>query len=156
MLNQAVTLLRIVLLTFGLAFLLFKGCSAQADPIERAVTEAAAVYKIRPKLLKAIIKVESNGNPKAIGKTHGEVGLMQLNPRYFPKANHNIRDNVNTGARYLAELKKQKKESYGCAFFVAYNVGPNVKLKHPKLHPYFKKVLAVYPEVCKGGNNDKA
>lgn len=131
----------VVLLTAG---------SALADPIDQAINEAAAAYKIRPKLLKAIVKVESNGNPKAIGKSHGEVGLMQLNPRYFPKATHNIRDNLNTGARYLAALKKQKKDLYGCAFFVAYNVGPNIKLKHPKLHPYFKKVLAVYPEVCGG------
>lgn len=155
MVNQAVTLLRIVLLTFGLAFLLSKGCEARADQIDKAIQDAAATYKIRPKLLKAIVKVESNGNPKAVGKSHSEVGLMQLNPRYFPKANHNIRDNVNTGARYLAELKKKKKESYGCAWFVAYNVGPNLQLKHPKLHPYFKKVAKQFPEVC-GGPNDKA
>jgi soluble lytic murein transglycosylase-like protein len=120
-----------------------------ADPIDKAVNEAAAKYNIRPKLLKAIIKVESNGNPKAVGKSHGEIGLMQLRREYFPAVTHDIKTNVTIGARYLAELKEKKKNEYGCAWFVAFNVGPNLQLKHPKLHPYFKKVLAVYPEVCK-------
>lgn len=155
MVYQATTLLRIILLVFGLSFLLLRGCDAKADPIDKAINEAAAKYKLRPKLIKAIVKVESNGNPLAVGKTHKEVGLMQLRRQYFPEATHDIKANIDIGARYLAELKKKKKDVYGCAWFVAYNVGPNLQLKHPKLHPYFKKVAKRFPEVC-GGPNDKA
>jgi len=152
--TETYNILRLTLIIFVLSFILSRACTpvAEGGEVKHVVLKAAKKYEIEPRLIQAIILVESNGNPKAIGRTHGEVGLMQLNPRYFPEATHDIKTNVNTGARYLAELKKQKRESYGCAWFVAYNVGPNLQLKHPKLHPYFKKVLAVYPEVCKKQN----
>jgi membrane-bound lytic murein transglycosylase MltF len=70
-------------------------CIADAKPLtEEQVTRlATSVSKqtgVEADLLIAIAKVESSLNPKAVGRSHGEVGLMQLHPRYFPKTSATI------------------------------------------------------------------
>ncbi|MBX3630307.1 MAG: lytic transglycosylase domain-containing protein [Nitrosomonas sp.] len=50
--------------------------------------EAAARYKLNPELLKAISRVESNGNPNAINRSNKngshDIGHMQINSRWLP------------------------------------------------------------------------
>lgn len=142
--------LRIALYVFSIAFIIARSCTSSADQVQRVITEAALVYKLDPKLLAAIVQVESGGNPLATGDSHGEVGLMQLHPKYFPTATYDIRINVFLGAEYLAKLQAMKRKKFGCAWFVAYNVGPNRLLKYPELHSYVKKVAKIYPTVCGG------
>ena len=43
--------------------------------------EAGSVYRVCPELLEAIMEEESGGNPDAVGSA-GEIGLMQVDPKY--------------------------------------------------------------------------
>ena len=90
-------------------------------------------------LLVAIAKVESNFNPKAVGKTHGEVGLMQLRPKYFPTATFDPTQNMRLAAKYLAKLKK-KGLSQTPYWYYKYNVGPGRTINNPKLFTYVQRV----------------
>lgn len=108
------------------------------------VQKYALKYGLDPYLVQAIIAVESNYNIKAIGTSHGEIGLMQLRPKYFPKATFDIEQNVAIGTKHLAEMQKLCQSKYGDAWFVCYNVGPNRFLKYPTKHLYYRKVYAKY------------
>lgn len=73
--------------------------------------EAGRIYNICPELLEAIIEAESGGDPDAVGQA-GEIGLMQIYPRYHVERSQrlNVYDlfepegNILVGADYLAEL----------------------------------------------------
>lgn len=103
-----------------------------------------AKYGIEAELTLAIIQVESGFKPGAVGASHGEIGLMQLRPKYFPNARHDVKTNMERGVRHLYAIRKGCVKKHGPAWFVCYNVGQNTKLKYPILHPYYKKVSAAY------------
>lgn len=117
------------------------GAVAEESEIRRIANEVAPRYRLDPKLVLAIIKVESNFNPKAIGKTHGEVGLMQLRPRFHTCASFEERVNIECGVRYLKIIQRKFKHTYGDAWFVAYNTGPSIRLSFPKKSAYYRKVI---------------
>ena len=129
------------------SILIAHSCSDAKPLTEAEVTQIAAVIGsevgVEPALLVAIAKVESGYNPKAIGSSHGEVGLFQLHPKYFPLASFNPKANMRRAAVHLKKLKRACNK-YGEAWFVCYNVGSNRTLKHPKLHTYYKKVQREY------------
>lgn len=78
----------------------------QKDYIE----ETADSYGISPKLIKAIIKVESNGDANAVGDNGNSLGLMQIQPRYHAQRleeGESLLDpkvNVRVGCEILSEL----------------------------------------------------
>lgn len=78
----------------------------QKDYIE----ETAESYGISPKLVKAIIEVESGGNANAIGDDGNSLGLMQIQPRYHAqrlKEGESLLDpkvNVRVGCEILSEI----------------------------------------------------
>jgi hypothetical protein len=118
-------------------------CIADAKPLtEEQVTRlATSVSKqtgVEADLLIAIAKVESSLNPKAVGRSHGEVGLMQLHPRYFPKT-WDPKANMLLAANYLKKLKKSC-ERYGKAYYICYNRGASTKVKEPQKLAYYQKV----------------
>ncbi len=73
--------------------------------------EAGSVYRVCPELLEAIMEEESGGNPDAVGSA-GEIGLMQVDPKYHKGRGERLnvcdlnepRGNIFVGADYLAEL----------------------------------------------------
>ena len=69
----------------------------------------AAVYRVPPELVQAIIEVESAWQPRAVSKK-GAVGLMQLMPSTaanFGVTNRfEIEQNIRGGVAYLARLLK--------------------------------------------------
>lgn len=87
-----------VIIRFLLIFL-FLGCGQVfADgrlEVDSCMAKAAALHRVDLNLLRAIAKVESNMNPKAVGKnTNGssDTGLMQINDWWLPTlAKHGIR-----------------------------------------------------------------
>lgn len=95
----------------------------QKDYIE----ETAESYGISPKLVKAIIEVESGGNANAIGDNGNSLGLMQIQPRYHAqrlKEGESLLDpkvNVRVGCEILSELM----DKYGTfdEVLTAYNCG---------------------------------
>jgi soluble lytic murein transglycosylase-like protein len=115
---------------------------SEATMTERDVQKMAVRIGLKtgvdPALLVAIAKVESNFNPEAIGKSHKERGLMQLHPKYFPKANFKPNENMNMAANYLKELEKTCK-SRGLKWYTCYNTGPNKQLASAA-NSYYKKV----------------
>jgi soluble lytic murein transglycosylase-like protein len=123
-------------------------CLLFSANIEAKVSDATVIkhaksigrkYGIDPALLYAIAKVESNFNERAVGSSHGEIGLMQLRPTFFPTATFEPRQNMELAAKHLKKLKKQCA-NMGPAWFVCYNVGASRKLTDPKRSPYYKKV----------------
>jgi soluble lytic murein transglycosylase-like protein len=102
----------------------------------------AKQYKIDPNLVMAIIEVESDFNPKATG-LQGEVGLMQLHPRYFPRARYDIKNNIKIGIKHLAYMRKHCPYKRNHTWVVCYNRGFK-KLDYPHKTSYYKKVMTAY------------
>lgn len=114
------------------------------------ITMLSPQYGIEPELTQAIIKVESNGNHRAIG-LKGEVGLMQIRPEFskFSKEElFNIETNIKEGLRILSEAKLRCKHKENYTFVVCFNggVGLGKKIKHPTKFPYYSKVMLAMRE----------
>jgi len=95
-------------------------------------------HGIPPKLVQAIIQVESQGNPKAISPK-GALGLMQLMPEVL-KA-YQVKDpfdplaNVQAGVRHLSYLVVEFSGNLPLAL-AAYNAGPVPVRKYRGVPPY--------------------
>ena len=95
-------------------------------------------YGIPPKLVQAIIQVESQGNPKA-ASPKGALGLMQLMPEVL-KA-YQVKDpfdplaNLEAGVRHLSYLIVEFSGNLPLAL-VAYNAGPAPVRKYRGIPPY--------------------
>lgn len=86
--------------------------TVQAEDVKQKdyIEETAESYGISPKLVKAIIKVESGGDTNAIGDNGDSLGLMQIQPRYHAqrlKEGESLLDpkvNVRIGCEILSEI----------------------------------------------------
>ncbi len=127
--------------------------------IRDAVASAAAQTAIEPALLHAVIRVESNYNPKTLSP-RGAQGLMQLMPstaRRFNVTNpYDPAQNVLAGAQYLRELHVLFNGNMPL-ILAAYNAGPRAVSKHHMRIPpfietrlYVPKVLSVYRQLRAG------
>lgn len=94
--------------------------------IEQALTSAAARYSLPADFLRAVIQVESRGNPLAVSPT-GAKGVMQLGPDTVTtlkvKDPFDVAQNVNAGSLYLRHLI-DRFGSWERAL-AAYNWGPS-------------------------------
>jgi len=90
-----------------------------------AVRDAAIRYALDPALLRAVIRVESAGNPRALSGA-GAQGLMQLMPATARSLGvvcaFDPRENVLGGARYLRRMR-DRLGSWPRAL-AAYHAGP--------------------------------
>ena len=103
--------------------------TATADPYAGFVTEAARRFGIPELWIRAVMRVESRGDVRAVSPK-GAMGLMQIMPatwaemraRYALGADpYDPRDNILAGAAYLREMH----DRYGTpGFLAAYNAGP--------------------------------
>ncbi|MBR0664893.1 lytic transglycosylase domain-containing protein [Roseomonas hellenica] len=101
-----------------------------ADPYAGQIAEAARRFGIPEAWIRAVMRVESRGNVRAIS-TKGAIGLMQIMPATWTdlSARHGLgndpydpRDNILAGAAYLREMH----DRYGSpGFLAAYNAGPS-------------------------------
>jgi soluble lytic murein transglycosylase-like protein len=93
--------------------------------IEAAVRDASLRYGVESKLVRSVIRHESNFDPDAVSHA-GAIGLMQLMPQTARKLGvvcpYEPRENVLAGTRYLRELYLE----FGRwpEAIAAYNAGP--------------------------------
>jgi len=101
------------------------------------IEKEAKARNIDPDLVKAIIKAESNFNPKA-ESPKGAMGLMQIMPSTAEALGitnpFNPFENIKGGITYLQELSRifKKKEHV----IAAYNAGPGAVKKYKGIPPY--------------------
>ena len=116
------------------------------------IRQAAALYQIPEGLIRAVIEVESNFDPRAVSPANAR-GLMQLMPetaaRMQVKDINDPRDNVFGGVRYLRVLANLFNGDIELTI-AGYNAGENAVIRHggippfPETQEYVKRVLAAY------------
>ena len=116
------------------------------------IYRAARIYGVSFSLLKSVIKVESNFNPRAVSRK-GAKGLMQIMPANYRTLS--IQDpfdpweNIRGGTRYLKGLLKRYHGKLELAL-AAYNAGPDLVDAYRRIPPvqetrdYVRKVMHYY------------
>lgn len=96
------------------------------ERIENAIEISSKKYGVDEKLIKAIIKVESNFDPKVVSPV-GAKGLMQLMPENCRDLGvsdpFNIEQNIDGGVRHIKEYLDRYKGNMEMSL-MAYNGGP--------------------------------
>ena len=109
----------------------------------------AAAYGVPAALAHAVVRVESNFNPKARGRA-GEVGLMQIKPttarmmgyKGSTKGLSDPETNIKYGMKYLA-LAHQLGGGTTCGTILKYNAGHGAKRMNPVSKRYCGKVQGI-------------
>ena len=102
---------------------------------------------VDPQITKAVIEVESNGNPMAVSRDGKDQGLMQIRKMYVSESKLQLLNpctNIKRGTALLAEAMKKCKHQADNTWLTCFNAGiaGGRKIKHPKKFPYYLKVLA--------------
>jgi hypothetical protein len=112
--------------------------SVSSGQIDRYINEAAARHHVDPNLVRALVKVESNFNPRAVSRK-GAMGLMQLMPATARKYElHNPFDaaqNVDAGVRHLKGLLDSYRGDVPLTL-AAYNAGEGAVERSGGIPPY--------------------
>lgn len=116
------------------------------------INQIASEEGVDPELIRAIIKAESNFDPRAISRK-GAQGLMQLMPgtagRYAVPNSFDPETNIRGGVRYLRFLRELFPGHLPLAL-AAYNAGEKVVLRYngippyPETRQYVNRVLRYY------------
>ncbi len=117
------------------------------------INERAGSSGIDPRLIKAIIKVESNFNPRAVSPK-GAMGLMQLMPETARRNGvsdpYDPAENISGGVKYFKKLTRMFKGDLRLAL-AGYNAGEEAVVEYGYRIPpyqetinYVDKVLAHY------------
>jgi len=97
-----------------------------ASRLSRIVARQAARAHVPPRLVSAVIRAESGGDPSAVSRA-GAAGLMQLMPataaQYGARDRFDPEENVAAGTRYLRDLLARYHHDLRRAV-AAYNAGP--------------------------------
>lgn len=110
-----------------------------SDGYNKHIDLYAKKYSLDPNIIKAIIKIESNFNPKAVSHK-GAMGLMQLMPQ--TALNNGVANpfdpaqNIQGGTRYFKKLMNMFNGNIKLAL-AGYNAGENAVIKYGyKIPPY--------------------
>ena len=102
------------------------------------ITNASQQYDVSFPLLKAIIKAESDFDPRAVSKK-GAKGLMQIMPENFKplgiKDPFDPSQNIHAGARYFKQMYDRFKGKLSLSL-AAYNAGPKAVERYKTVPPY--------------------
>ncbi len=123
------------------------------DKYDELISVASKQYGVDHRLVKAIIKAESDFNPKAVSKK-GAMGLMQIMPQNFQSLDiedpFDPRENIMGGTRYFKYLYDRFDGQLALSL-AAYNAGPTAVDNYNKTIPpyreteqYVQRVLTYY------------
>ena len=122
------------------------------DKYDHFISDASRQFGVDSKLLKAMIKAESDFDPRAISKK-GAMGLMQIMPENFEmldlKNPFDPWENIKAGARYFKALHERFKGKLALSL-AAYNAGPTAVDRYKNIPPfqeteeYVRRVLSYY------------
>ncbi len=128
--------------------------------IEELVEQTAKRDNVDPKLIQAVIQVESDYNPQALSNK-GAMGLMQLIPstaeRFGVRNPYNAKQNIEGGVNYLKYLLGLFNGDLNLSL-AAYNAGENAVLRGggvpriPETINYVKKVRRLYDSGSDSGS----
>ena len=120
--------------------------------VDAAIDAAAAKHHVDPNLVRSIIKVESNFNPRAVSRK-GAMGLMQLMPATARDLNvrnpFDVEQNVDGGVRHFKELLDNFNGDVSMSL-AAYNAGAGAVSRHGGVPPYaetrdyVKRITSLY------------
>jgi len=109
----------------------------EAD-INAHIVEVATRYGVEPKLVAAIVAVESQFHVRAVSR-RGAEGLMQLMPATAAdldvQDSFDPRDNIDGGVRHLKRLMARFHNDVPLAL-AAYNAGEQAVINHRGIPPY--------------------
>ena len=121
-------------------------------PVFSLIQRLAQQYSVDPHLVRAIITVESNFDPRAVSRA-GAQGLMQLMPdtaaRYRVEDPFDPHANLEGGIRYLRDLLRLFPSDLRHVL-AAYNAGEGAVQQYggippyPETQRYVERVLALY------------
>ena len=102
------------------------------------ITDAAEQTGVDSRLLKAMIKAESDFDPRAVSRK-GAMGLMQIMPENFKMLDlQNPFDpwqNIRAGAQYFQKLYERFNGKLALSL-AAYNAGPTAVDRYKRIPPY--------------------
>jgi hypothetical protein len=112
--------------------------SAPTPNFAPLISDYSKQYGVDPDLVSAIIRVESNFNPRAVSPKNCK-GLMQLHPetarRYGVSDVFDPAENIEAGVKYLSYLTDSFDRNLDL-ILAAYNAGENAVRKHDGIPPY--------------------
>jgi len=125
-------------------------------PFSREILSAAERHGVPEQLIRAVIRVESGYNPRAVSRK-GARGLMQLMPDTAfglgVRDSFNPRENIDGGVRHLRGLIERFDSDLRLAL-AAYNAGEQAVLTYRGIPPYQEtrdyvtRVLALFGGVA--------
>jgi soluble lytic murein transglycosylase-like protein len=126
--------------------------SLERTELRKLVHEVSTEHGVDPKLIDALVRVESGYNPKAVSRK-GAMGLMQLMPETAKRLKVNDpfdpADNVRGGVKEFSRLVSRYSGNLQLAL-AAYNAGEGAVSKYRGVPPYaetrsyISKILSMY------------
>ena len=108
------------------------------DKYDKLIIQASKKYDVDSRLLKAMIKAESDFDPQAVSRK-GAMGLMQIMPQNFEMLNlENPFDpwqNIRAGAQYFKKMYERFNGKLALSL-AAYNAGPTAVDRYKSIPPY--------------------